>query len=162
MNFLPKLSLGLTRSTSIAAAFHKGIYAAGFRNNATSLTTSVDASDKVAEQLAKYNMALVELPVYGKYCGPGHGDPSGCKPDDAVDAVCCTHDRCYSDGYLDCGCDCDLVRSMAAAIENTPSSSGKAAGTAASALFALSPCTFPGPFGTRLPYSGGPGKCLLF
>jgi hypothetical protein len=85
--------------------------------------------------------AQQELKIYGKYCGPGHGDPSGCAPEDEVDATCCRHDRCYSErGYLDCGCDRDLVMSMPAAIANTPSASGKAAGSAAMAFFAVSPC----------------------
>ena len=39
----------------------------------------------------------LSLPVYGNYCGFGHGDPTGNTPPvDAVDAVCREHDRCYA------------------------------------------------------------------
>jgi hypothetical protein len=85
--------------------------------------------------------AQLKWEFYGKYCGPGHGDPTGCTPDDEVDAVCCKHDRCYSErGYFDCGCDRNLVTSMPSAIANTPSAAGKAAGSAAMAFFTVSPC----------------------
>jgi hypothetical protein len=36
------------------------------------------------------------LPVYGNYCGVGHGDATyKTPPIDAVDLVCQEHDRCY-------------------------------------------------------------------
>ena len=39
----------------------------------------------------------LSLPVYGNYCGVGHGDPTWKTPPiDAVDLVCREHHRCYS------------------------------------------------------------------
>jgi hypothetical protein len=80
------------------------------------------------------------VPVYGNWCGPGHG--GGAPPIDPVDRVCCQHDRCYGDrGTLDCSCDRDLVARMPGAIaDGRTSAAGRAAGSAASALFAISPC----------------------
>lgn len=73
------------------------------------------------------------IPLYGNYCGPGHGDPTGQTPPvDVVDAVCRTHDLCYArEGYWDCECDRQLVNNMPAAIRATSSWKGKAAGAAA-------------------------------
>lgn len=143
MNYLPNLSTGIPRQVSATGVWPGG----GVR-------------------------AAQELPIYGKYCGPGHGDSSGCSPaDDAVDATCCRHDVCYGeDGYLDCSCDCDLVRRMPGAIANTPSLAGQAAGTAAMTFFANSPCVHHqevclpvvGCTTIPIPYPGGPGKCVLF
>lgn len=50
------------------------------------------------------------LPVYGNWCGPGHG--SG-QPIDDVDRACMNHDQCYDQrGYLDCSCDEQLIQSI--------------------------------------------------
>ncbi len=81
----------------------------------------------------------VSLPVYGNYCGRGHGDPTGRTPPiDAVDAVCREHNMCYRRlGDFDPRCDRDLVESMPHAIENTPSPTGKNAGLLAMLYFSL-------------------------
>ena len=73
---------------------------------------------------------LLSLPVYGNYCGRGHGDPTGNRPPvDAVDAVCREHDLCYARlGDFDDRCDRDLVESMPSAIASTPSPIGKKVG----------------------------------
>ncbi len=73
---------------------------------------------------------LLSLPVYGNYCGRGHGDPTGnAPPVDAVDAVCREHDRCYARlGDFDKRCDQALIESMPDAIARTPSPAGKKAG----------------------------------
>ena len=73
---------------------------------------------------------LLSLPVYGNYCGRGHGDRTGNKPPvDAVDAVCREHDLCYARlGDFDGRCDRDLVESMSSAIASTPSPVGKKVG----------------------------------
>jgi len=43
------------------------------------------------------NAKPLSLPVYGNYCGVGHGAPTWKTPPiDAVDLVCREHDRCYS------------------------------------------------------------------
>ncbi len=81
----------------------------------------------------------VRLPVYGNYCGRGHGDPTGSTPPiDAVDAVCREHNMCYRRlGDFDPRCDRDLVENMPSAIENTPSPTGKNAGLLAMLYFSL-------------------------
>ena len=73
---------------------------------------------------------LLSLPVYGNYCGRGHGDPTGDKPPvDAVDAVCREHDLCYARlGDFDGRCDRALIESMPGAIASTPSPVGKKVG----------------------------------
>ena len=72
----------------------------------------------------------LSLPVYGNYCGLGHGDPTGNTPPiDAVDAVCREHDLCYARlGDFDGRCDRALVESMPSAIASTPSPVGKKVG----------------------------------
>jgi hypothetical protein len=79
------------------------------------------------------------LPVYGNYCGVGHGDPTGNTPPiDAVDAVCREHDLCYARlGAFDSRCDQALVQRMPSAIANTPSPAGKNAGLLALLYFSL-------------------------
>lgn len=47
------------------------------------------------------------LPIWGNWCGPGHG--SG-PPQDVLDRGCQIHDMCYEDkGYFSCSCDWELV-----------------------------------------------------
>jgi len=79
------------------------------------------------------------LPVYGNYCGVGHGDPTGNTPPiDAVDAVCREHDLCYARlGAFDSRCDQALIQRMPSAIANTPSPAGKNAGLLALLYFSL-------------------------
>ncbi|HWP93360.1 MAG TPA: hypothetical protein VNN20_14295 [Thermodesulfobacteriota bacterium] len=84
----------------------------------------------------------LSVPVYGNYCGPGFGDPTGNTPPiDAVDAVCREHDLCYGRrGYLDCQCDRNLIAYMPGAIARTSSVSGQIAGTAIMTFFSTTPC----------------------
>jgi hypothetical protein len=79
------------------------------------------------------------FPVYGNYCGFGHGDPTGNTPPiDAVDAVCREHDRCYRLlGDFDSRCDRNLIEIMPSAIASTPSPIGKKTGFLALLYFAL-------------------------
>ena len=79
----------------------------------------------------------LSLPVYGNYCGLGHGDPTWKKPPvDAVDLVCREHDRCYSLlGDFDRRCDENLIQLMPTAIANTRSLDGKNAGLLALLYF---------------------------
>jgi hypothetical protein len=72
----------------------------------------------------------LSLPVYGNYCGAGHGDPTfKTPPIDAVDLVCREHDRCYSLlGDFDKRCDQNLIEIMPTAIANTRSPLGKQVG----------------------------------
>ncbi len=104
---------------------------------------SVPAVSELAEVAAldrnRFTSRLLSLPVYGNYCGRGHGDPTGNKlPIDAVDAVCREHDRCYGLlGDFDDRCDHDLVESMPSAIASTPSPVGKQAGFLTMLYFSL-------------------------
>jgi Phospholipase A2 len=81
----------------------------------------------------------LSLPVYGNYCGLGHGDRTGNTPPvDAVDAACREHDLCYALlGDFDGRCDQDFVESMPSAIASTPSPAGKHAGLLALLYFSL-------------------------
>ena len=50
------------------------------------------------------------VPVYGNWCGPGHGKGEAV---DALDRACMRHDQCYERrGYGDCGCDNQLVKDI--------------------------------------------------
>ena len=100
----------------------------------------------VLSELTKIGLSEGEImqqrlifPVYGNYCGFGHGDPTGKTPPvDAVDAVCREHDRCYAlHGLFDWRCDRDFVESMPSAIANTESPIGKKAGLLGLLYFAL-------------------------
>jgi hypothetical protein len=79
------------------------------------------------------------MPVYGNYCGMGHGDPTGQTPPiDAVDAVCREHDMCYESlGDFEPWCDIELIGSMPDAIARTPSPLGKQAGVLALLYFSV-------------------------
>jgi hypothetical protein len=178
MNHLPKLCVGVQRTAGVAHSILGGGTAVAQAQSIRPpmfLETPSDELWPIGLTLLSGSYAALglELSIYGKYCGPGHTDPSGCTPDDQVDAVCCKHDFCYDNQYyFDCGCDCDLVRSMPSAIANTSSEEGKAWGEAAMAFFATSPCVIDTievclPFVgcETVPYlwfPGGPGKCALF
>jgi hypothetical protein len=81
----------------------------------------------------------LSLPVYGNYCGFGHGDPTGNTPPiDMVDAVCREHDLCYGLlGDFDKQCDRHFIESMPSAIASTSSPIGKKAGLLALLYFSL-------------------------
>lgn len=81
----------------------------------------------------------LSMPVYGNYCGMGHGDPTGeMPPIDAVDAVCREHDMCYDSlGDFEPWCDLELIQSMPEAIARTESPLGKQAGVLAILYFAV-------------------------
>lgn len=50
------------------------------------------------------------IPIYGNWCGPGHG--SG-EPIDTLDAICQEHDHCYQiNGYFSCCCDHQLIHAI--------------------------------------------------
>ena len=79
------------------------------------------------------------LPLYGNYCGRGHGDPTfKTPPVDAVDLACREHNRCYGLlGDYDERCDRRFVEILPSAISETPSQAGKNAGLLALAYFSL-------------------------
>ncbi len=54
--------------------------------------------------------ARLSLPIWGNWCGPGHGGGAAV---DVLDSICRTHDRCYgSKGYFACSCDRAIVRDI--------------------------------------------------
>jgi hypothetical protein len=81
----------------------------------------------------------LSLPVYGNYCGAGHGDPTfKTPPVDAVDLVCREHDRCYGLlGDFNERCDRNLIEMMPNAIAITPSPLGKQVGLLTMLYFSL-------------------------
>lgn len=82
------------------------------------------------------------LPVYGNWCGPGHGGDPNTPAIDPVDAVCKAHDLCYDErGYFDCSCDREMLERLPAAIGDTRTSAqGKACGELVHQWFSNSPC----------------------
>ena len=105
-----------------------------------------EISTHLASELAKIGSPnnqvtpqQLSFPVYGNYCGFGHGDPTGNTPPiDAVDAVCREHDLCYRLlGDFDGRCDRNLIEIMPSAIASTPSPVGKKAGLLALLYFSL-------------------------
>lgn len=55
----------------------------------------------------KIGVYKLKLPIWGNWCGPGHG---GGEPKDVLDANCKIHDLDYKKyGYFDCGSDIRLV-----------------------------------------------------
>jgi len=101
----------------------------------------VPLASELAGLLASDQISPDELsmPVYGNYCGMGHGDPTGkTTPIDAVDAVCWEHDMCYESlGDFEPWCDLELIQSMPDAIARTPSPLGKQAGVLALLYFSV-------------------------
>jgi hypothetical protein len=175
MNFIPKLSTGVQRTGNTVGINHNHTVKVAQVPNLNLVQLADDLETKLPlvsnGQFAAFARGL-GLDLYGKYCGPRYGDKTGCSPaDDQVDATCCRHDVCYDQrDDFDCGCDCNLVRSMPDAIANTSSAEGKAWGAAAMALFSISPCIhhqeicIPG-IGCQtvpIPFPGGPAKCLTF
>jgi len=118
-------------------------------NSGTSTTRAFDSVGEISDLLVSELATLGEpdnqitqqlrFPVYGNYCGFGHGDPTGNTPPiDAVDAVCREHDLCYRLlGDFDDRCDRNLIEIMPSAIASTPSPVGKKAGLLALLYFSL-------------------------
>lgn len=51
--------------------------------------------------------AKLGLPIWGNWCGPGHGGGAAV---DVLDSICRTHDKCYgSRGYFACSCDRAII-----------------------------------------------------
>jgi len=93
------------------------------------------------------------LPIYGRWCGPGHG---GGTPIDDLDAACMRHDRCYSrKGYFDCGCDADLIRDISTAVATgNVRPQGRVMGPIIAAWFKAQPCAY---HLGKIPIPGGTG-----
>jgi len=77
------------------------------------------------------------VPVWGNYCGPGHGDDPQEKPSlDAVDEACKKHDKCYGDNYFGCDCDLQLLADLPGAIAEEAAKGNTAAVAAGEAILA--------------------------
>lgn len=94
---------------------------------------TIENRDELLEVMTNYALKQIEssspselkLPVYGTWCGPGHG---GGRPIDAVDESCMEHDRCYGNrGYFDCQCDASLIQRLEAISGATLSRKGRVA-----------------------------------
>ena len=117
-----------------------GVYTNGAFAAVRKLPASVVSElTKIGLSDSELTQQQLSLPVYGNYCGFGHGDPTGNTPPvDAVDAVCREHDRCYAlHGLFDRRCDRDFVESMPSAIASTKSPIGKKAGLLGLLYFSL-------------------------
>ncbi|MED0665625.1 phospholipase A2 family protein, partial [Bacillus badius] len=63
------------------------------------------SDDQTNEKTIK--KAKISIPVWGNWCGSGHGSGT---PKDVLDAGCKAHDKCYGDRhYFSCACDKALV-----------------------------------------------------
>ncbi len=116
-----------------------------YRNNFHALNTVEQHDMFLDRHRIVPQIGIPDIPVYGNYCGPGHGDSTFQKPPvDAVDAVCKRHDWCYSENGLGrhhCTCERKLLSEMFTAISSTKTSfAGKVAGRAIMQVFAVKPC----------------------
>lgn len=102
-------------------------------------TGRVDAAQVIAPGPNGMRSSTLRPDSYGKHCGIGRGslDP----PIDAVDEVCCRHDKCYCRrGYADCSCDRELILNMPAAIGKPGvSAEGRTKGALIASLLAADP-----------------------
>ncbi|RCK69952.1 hypothetical protein DT076_08035 [Desertihabitans brevis] len=77
------------------------------------------------------------IPVWGNWCGPGHG--SG-EPVDTLDTLCMHHDLCYRErGYFDCACDARLKAEIARHADRMATGERLMA-AAITAAFSVIPC----------------------
>ena len=81
----------------------------------------------------------LQLPIYGNWCGPGHG--SG-EPVDDVDLACMKHDKCWQrEGILNCGCDAQLIEDINRALDaGYVKDWGRALGPIIRDWFRIQPC----------------------
>lgn len=83
----------------------------------------------------------VDLPLYGRWCGPGHSGPG--EPIDAVDEACCRHDICFCEqGYDDCDCNRRAIVDLTqATVASDTGPHGRAIGPIIAAALTAAPCT---------------------
>ncbi|MCI2266249.1 hypothetical protein, partial [Sediminivirga luteola] len=119
------------RAAALAAGEPQEVLDAGARLE--QVARSYEAHQNVPDGPRAYN----GIPVWGNWCGPGHG---GGTPRDTLDRLCMEHDNCYAArGYFDCECDARLR----AGISRSASSMGageRAMAAAISVYFSIQPC----------------------
>lgn len=82
-------------------------------------------------------MITAGVPIWGNWCGPGHG---GGKAKDTLDSLCRTHDLCYGKkGYFACSCDRALVKGINSNASKMKSAEKRMAAVV-SVYFKASPC----------------------
>ncbi|STD05181.1 Phospholipase A2 [Dermatophilus congolensis] len=78
------------------------------------------------------------LPIWGKYCGPGHSGPG--EPVDTLDKLCKEHDGCYGErAYFDCQCDAKLKADIKR-LSPTTKRKERIVAAAVRVWFTISPC----------------------
>ncbi|MBO3128771.1 phospholipase A2 family protein [Dermatophilus congolensis] len=78
------------------------------------------------------------LPIWGKYCGPGHSGPGD--PVDTLDQLCKEHDDCYGQrAYFDCQCDAKLKADIKR-LSPTMKRKERIVAAAVRVWFTISPC----------------------
>lgn len=96
--------------------------------------------DSFATEMAgggSFDPCMRGIPVWGNWCGPGHG---GGSPKDHLDWSCKQHDNCYgARGYLKCSCDNELIANINRLLPYM-SGSQKAMASVVKAYFQVSPC----------------------
>ncbi|POH72055.1 hypothetical protein [Arthrobacter glacialis] len=86
-----------------AAAEASGADAATLEVGAIVNTLAAAQNSGRGDQVA----AKLGLPIWGNWCGPGHGGGAAV---DVLDSICRTHDKCYgSRGYFACSCDRAII-----------------------------------------------------
>lgn len=110
----------------------KDVIAAGIEFDALAAAYEAEAGDGTQGPASR-----LSFPVWGNWCGPGHG---GGQPKDTLDRLCMRHDKCYaSRGYFDCYCDAVLK----AEIRRYSSRMGtreRAVAAAITVVFSVTPC----------------------
>lgn len=71
------------------------------------LSKQMDDHENQKNNSSDIQLDKISLPIWGNWCGPGHG---GGPAVDVLDAGCRAHDKCYAErGYFNCACDRALV-----------------------------------------------------
>ncbi|PIE08124.1 MAG: hypothetical protein CSA74_03780 [Rhodobacterales bacterium] len=93
--------------------------------------------------------AQVGIPVYGNWCGPGHGAGPALDP---VDAACMRHDFCTAN-YGPFNCNCDLMLMAELRRLSYPNPAMQARGRGIYEAIAMTPCAPPGAQMTKMDWA---------
>ncbi len=93
--------------------------------------------------------AQVGIPVYGNWCGPGHGAGPALDP---IDAACMRHDICVANnGQFNCNCDLVLMAELRGLAYPNPVM--QARGRGIYEAIAMTPCAPPGGQMTKMDWA---------
>lgn len=102
--------------------------------NICSAELSVEPGDESNDMIMAKKL---KLPIWGNWCGPGHG---GGKTKDVLDAQCKKHDKCYGKRhYFSCYCDLQLIKNIALNVTKMKKKE-LAVAYAVAAYFRAAPC----------------------